>query len=69
MARSTHTKRGQRFLGDEGQMVVHDLERARGACEIDEILDESRGVRFDPDKLEQAELEKFRPCHRCVNSY
>lgn len=69
MARPTQTKRGQRFLGDEGHMIVHDLERARGACEIDEILDESRGVRFDPDKLEQAETERFRPCHRCINSY
>jgi hypothetical protein len=50
-------------------MIVHDLERARGSCEIDEILDESRGVRFEPDKLEQAEQERYRPCHRCISSF
>jgi hypothetical protein len=50
-------------------MIVHDLERARGACEIDEILDEGRGVRFEPDKLDQAEKEKYRHCHRCIDSY
>ena len=50
-------------------MVVHDLERARGACEIDEILDEGRGVRFEPDKLEQAKIDKYRPCERCVDAY
>jgi hypothetical protein len=50
-------------------MIVHDLERARGACEIDEILDEGRGVRFEPDKLEQAENEQFRHCRRCIDSY
>ncbi|MDB5033765.1 MAG: hypothetical protein JWQ98_1006 [Chlorobi bacterium] len=69
MSKPTQTKRGQRYLGDEGNMIVHDLERARGSCEIDEILDESRGVRFDPDILEQASLEKFRPCNRCISSY
>lgn len=68
MARSTHTKRGQRFLGDDSNMIVHDLERAKGACEIDEILDEGRGVRFEPDTLQQAESERYRPCARC-NGY
>jgi hypothetical protein len=69
MSRPTQTKRGQRYLGDDSNMIVHDLERARGACEIDEILDEGRGVRFEPDKLEQAESEQFRHCHRCIDSY
>jgi hypothetical protein len=69
MSRPTQTKRGQRYLGDDASMIVHDLERARGACEIDEILDEGRGVRFEPDKLEQAENEQFRHCLRCIDSY
>jgi hypothetical protein len=69
MAKPTQTKRTQRFLGDDSNMVVHDLERAHGPCEIDEILDEGRGVRFEPDSLEQAEHEKFQPCYRCINSY
>lgn len=69
MAKPTQTKRGQRFLGDDNNMIVHDLERARGACEIDEILDESRGVRFEPDALEQAVSERFRPCTRCIAGY
>lgn len=67
MARPTQTRRGQRYLGDENNMIVHDLERARGACEIDEILDESRGVRFDPDTVSQAESERYRRCTRCFD--
>jgi hypothetical protein len=69
MSRPTQTKRGQRFLGDDANMVVHDLERARGSCEIDEILDEGRGVRFEPDNLEQAEKERYKHCYRCISSY
>lgn len=69
MSRPTYTKRAQRYLGDDSNMIVHDLERSRAACEIEEILDESRGVRFEPDDLAQAEREKFRPCTRCINAY
>ena len=69
MARSTQTKRGQRYLGDENNLIVHDLENAKSACEIDEILDDSHGVRFEPDSLEQAERERYRPCRRCINSW
>ncbi len=68
MSRPTQTRRGQRYLGDDNNMIVHDLERSQGACEIDEILDEGRGVRFEPDALEQAESERYRPCHRCAQS-
>jgi hypothetical protein len=66
MSRPTQTRRSQRFLGDENNMIVHDLEHAGGACEIDEILDEGRGVRFEPDSLAQAQAERYRACHRCV---
>lgn len=50
-------------------MIVHDLENSKPSCEIDEILDESRGVRFEPDTLAQAESERYRPCHRCTSSW
>ena len=66
MARPTQTRRGQRFLGDDNNKVVHDLEHTIGACEVDEILDEGRGVRFDPDSLDQAHAEKYRDCRRCI---
>lgn len=69
MARTTQTKGAQRFLGDDDHMIVHDLQQAKGACEIEEILDGSRGVRFEPDTLAQAEKELFRPCHRCAARY
>ena len=69
MSRPSHTRREQRFLGDDDNRIVHDLQKAAGACEIDEILDESRGVKFDPDTLEQVEREKYRPCHRCAEKY
>ncbi len=67
MARPVQTRRGQRFLGDDDNMIVHDLEYSIGACEIDEVLDEGRGVRFEPDTLAQARLEKYQPCRRCVD--
>ena len=66
MARPTQTRRSQRFLGDENNRIVHDLDHARGACEIDEILDLGNGVRFEPDALEQAKAERYQPCRRCV---
>ncbi len=66
MSYSTYTKRAQRYLGDDNNRIVHDLERSKSACEIDDILDESRGVRFEPDSLEQAQQERYRPCHRCI---
>ncbi len=69
MSRPTHTKRSQRFLGDEDLKHVHDLENARGACEIDEILDEGRGVRFEPDTLNQAQQEGYTPCPRCTDTW
>lgn len=69
MARPTHTKSAQRFLGDERVRVVHDLQNARGACEIEEVLDDGRGVRFEPDSLQQAVDERYTPCHRCAEAY
>jgi hypothetical protein len=69
MARPTQTRRGQRFLGDENNRIVHDLDKAKGPCEIDEILDEGRGVRFEPDNLEQARAERYQGCRRCVDEY
>ncbi len=69
MARATTTKGAQRYLGDQRGRTVHDLQQARGACEIEEILDEGRGVRFDPDTLEQARREGYSPCGRCSDSY
>ncbi len=69
MSRPAHTRREQRFLGDDDRRIVHDLQKAVGACEIDEILDENRGVRFEPDNLEQAEKEKYTACHRCASTY
>lgn len=68
MARPTQTRRGQRFLGDENNRIVHDLDKARGACEIEEILDEGRGMRFEPDSLDQAQAERYQPCRRCVEA-
>ena len=68
MARATQTRRSQRFLGDENNRIVHDLDRAKGPCEIEEILDEGRGMRFEPDTFEQATSERYRPCTRCIDA-
>ena len=61
---------GKRFIGDTGQTIVHDLlfEKKyldKNGCKIDDI--ETNQIRtFDPDRLEQATKEGYKPCKYCL---
>ena len=56
---------GHRFVGDTSTHLVHDLEREKTTCEIDEI-DKSYLKFFEPDTIGQAKLEHFKPCNHCL---
>jgi hypothetical protein len=63
------TERGIRFLGDSKRMLFHDLlyeEEGTDGCGIDLILEEGHAVGFFPDKREQARMEGFEPCPKCM---
>ena len=61
---------GKRFIGDTSDTIVHDLlfEKkyiARNGCKIDKI--KTKHIRtFNPDSLEQATKEGYKPCKYCL---
>ncbi|MDI3316183.1 MAG: hypothetical protein QJR14_00895 [Bacillota bacterium] len=56
----------QRFLGDTGSRLVHDLLRETPDCGALEVLRQGKAVGFIPDSLQAALDEKFRPCPHCL---
>lgn len=71
MATPTRTRAGKRFLGNTNKKEVHDLTkedaRANG-CQIDEFLRAGHGVYFVPDTHQQARMEGFDNCAKCLGS-
>ena len=63
------TERLNRFLGDSKNMIFHDLlyeEEGTDGCGVDLILEEGHAVGFFPDKREQARMEGYEPCQKCM---
>lgn len=58
--------RHHRWLGDKRAMVVHDLDAARAACRLDDLLASGRFATFGPDSLPEARNRGYRPCPRCT---
>ncbi|MCL6521200.1 MAG: hypothetical protein K6U79_02340 [Firmicutes bacterium] len=56
----------QRFLGETGSRLVHDLLNERPECGTLEALRQGKAVGFIPDSLQAALQEKFRPCPHCL---
>jgi hypothetical protein len=54
-----------RWLGDKRTQRVHDLERATGACAIDELMAAEQFASFGPDLLAEARNRGYRPCRHC----
>ncbi|MDI3298476.1 MAG: hypothetical protein QJR08_04830 [Bacillota bacterium] len=63
---SVPSRSTQRFLGDTGSRLVHDLLNETPECGTLEVLRQGRAVGFIPDSLRAAVAEKFRPCPRCL---
>lgn len=59
--------RHSRWLGDKRAMVVHDLDAARPACGLDDLLASARFATFGPDSLPEARNRGYRPCPRCAS--
>lgn len=47
-------------------MVVHDLDNAAEACEIDELMKSEQFLAFGPDTPAEARNRGYAACARCV---
>ena len=54
------------WLGDKRHMVVHDLDDATEACDVDELMASEQFQAFGPDILAEARNRGYRPCRHCV---
>jgi hypothetical protein len=64
MARPTLFE-NNRWLGDKRTQRVHDLDRLRPDCHIDDLLASAQYATFGPDVLAEARNRGYRP-HHCV---
>lgn len=55
-----------RYVGDKRSRVVHDLDAAGDACNLDELMASERFASFGPDTLPEAANRGYRPCRWCV---
>jgi len=55
-----------RFCGNTNTKEVHDLDREKAQCQIDEILAAGHATTFTPDTLEQAHSEDYDNCAYCI---
>lgn len=70
MARDSNIFGGKRFIGNTNPTpkIVHDLEfedTGETGCQINEIL-VGHIKTFDPDTLDQAKIDGFKPCEKCL---
>jgi len=57
-----------RWLGDKRSMIVHDLDQAGEACQIDELMASEQFASFGPDLLAEARNRGYRPCRHCATA-
>lgn len=68
MAISTSERESQRYIGDGRVRIVHDAlheDPTPHGCNIGGLLRASAAVRFEPDRLRQAQSEGYTLCERC----
>ena len=58
----------KRFVGNHNHKEVHDLDREKTACQIDEIIRAGHAVIFTPDTLAEAHRQGFDNCAYCIGS-
>jgi len=59
---------GSQYCGDIKQKKVHDLEKEKMSCNIDEMIAAGRLHYFHPDKIKQALKEGYVPCKYCIGN-
>ena len=57
-----------RWLGDKRTQVVHDLDAATEACQIDELMASECFAAFGPDRLAEARNRGYHACRHCARS-
>lgn len=58
---------GKRFIGNKNNNEVHDLDKERTTCQIDDIKREHVRT-FSPDTHSQAKSEGFDNCAKCIGN-
>jgi membrane protein implicated in regulation of membrane protease activity len=58
-------KENKRFIGDKGKYIVHDINKERLRCEIDNIKVRDY-VYFDSDEVDEAIKKGFKKCGFCL---
>jgi len=72
MAVPIESVRGRHYIGDPTTMTVHDVfheDPTPEGCGIWELVRSGRAVGFQPDKLQQAMAEGYKPCPKCLYNY
>lgn len=54
------------IVGMHIKKEVHGLDKEKIVCQIEEMIDVSHAVNFDPDELEQSHREGFNNCLYCI---
>ena len=65
MTRPTRFEHFQ-WLGDKRTQIVHDLDAAVDACDIDELMRSEQFLAFGPDNPVEARNRGYRTCKHCV---
>lgn len=60
------TRRSVLYLGNTSTREVHELRDEQTNCRIGEIIAAGNAVGFDPDTLEQANVEGYDNCSYCI---
>ena len=60
------TRRSVLYLGNKSTREVHELRDEQTNCRIGEIIAAGNAIGFDPDTLEQANVEGYDNCHYCI---
>ncbi|GBD14472.1 hypothetical protein HRbin25_00346 [bacterium HR25] len=72
MAEPTNSLKGQRYIGDVENKIVHDVlheDPTPDGCRIWDLVQAGKAVRFQPDRLSQAVQEGYQPCNKCLFAY
>lgn len=64
--RSGYPLYNNKFCGNTYTKEVHDLDREKTQCQIDEIIAAGHARTFTPDTLEQAHSEGYDNCAYCI---
>lgn len=62
---------GKRFVGNTNTREVHDLDNEKtglAECQINEIINASHAITFNPDNLEQAHIMRYDNCAYCIGN-